>query len=75
MSNTMTGEQPPELCRFVGPLAVPVSTADALHEIATLEGETVSRIIRTALEGYAREYLDYLRSFDALAEQPGDPGE
>jgi len=50
---------------------VPVSpeTVDALAEIAWLEGQTVSFVVRRALEGYAEDYLEHLRSLEA-GEQP-----
>lgn len=55
---------------------VPVSpgTADALAEIAWLEGQTVSWVVRRALEGYAEDYLEHLRSLEADGPVPGQEG-
>jgi len=42
-----------------------VRTADALDEIARLEGRTVAWVVRRALEGYCEGYLEHLRSLEA----------
>lgn len=44
------------------PVPVGTATADALAEIAWLEGQTVSYVVRRALEGYAGGYLARIRA-------------
>jgi Ribbon-helix-helix protein, copG family len=68
MSNTMTEDQP-EWNRFVGPVAVSLPTADALGEIARMEGQTVSWVVRRALEGYTSGYLRSLVTDGPVGEQ------
>jgi hypothetical protein len=55
----------PTVSVFLPMVPVPPGTADALAEIAWLEGQTVSYIVRRALTGYAESYLLRLRELEA----------
>lgn len=49
---------------FLPSVAVSTDTADRLATIATLEGQTLSRVIRQALTSYASGYMDYLAALE-----------
>ena len=53
--------QLPDNSTFLPSVAVDTRTARQLAEIAWLEGQTVSYIVRRALGGYADGYLEHLR--------------
>jgi hypothetical protein len=57
--------QLPDNSTFLPSIAVDTRTADALAEIAWLEGRTVAWVVRRALEGYTTGYLEHLRSLEA----------
>jgi hypothetical protein len=64
MSNTTVDAEQPDLSTFVGPVAVPVETADKLAVIAQLEDQTLTAVIRQALTSYASGYMDYLAALE-----------
>jgi len=61
---------PPPASTMLPPVPVDTRTADQLAEIAFMEGTTVSRVVRRALEGYVQIYLQHVRA----AQQDYDSG-